>query len=154
MSDGTLCDMPASLPLPMIALTTNPKVPDSQRASIPPIYLDAQGMEIYGGTLAFDAARSRLESPCVWDSATGSNPIYFTNANIVFSAFAYDISRSVEPAKISSLAEGVDALATTKLRQSTLVEMQTRPSKFAPESTTVDLIVTTTMVDNSRITMV
>jgi hypothetical protein len=154
MSDGTLCDTPATLPLPAITLKPSRIVKGSQRGHVSQLFLDAQGMEIFGGILTFDAARAQLDSPCVWDSATGSISIFFTNSNNVFSALTYDISRSVELAKINGIAEGIDSLATTKLRQAITVDIETKSSAFAPETVAVDLVITATMHDNSKISEV
>ena len=62
----SLCDSPATLPLPAVSLSASSvKGGAAQRASTPLLYVDAQGMEVFGGLLAFEAALCTADSPCV-----------------------------------------------------------------------------------------
>lgn len=150
LTDGTLCDSPAIIPMPSLSLSTNPQ--SQARVSTPQLYLDAQGMEIFGGLLAFDAARCKPDSPCVWDSATGSITIFFRDRSERFSALTYDVSRSVKLTAISGLTDHEGLLASNKLRQAVNVDIETGPWKYAPEGTAAELTLTATMVDNTTVT--
>ena len=152
MSDGTLCDAPATLPLPDLLLSASLlKGRAAQRASTPLLHVDAQGMEVFGGLLAFEAALCMPDSPCVWDSATGSITIFFRSLSGVFSALAYDISRSVVLSTLSGLSQGQGLLASNKLRQAEKFDIQTTSCTWAPEEVAVDLSLTATMMDGSKV---
>ena len=152
MSDGTLCDSPATLPLPALPLSTNSlKGRAAERASTRLLHVDAQGMEVFGGLLVFEAALCKSDSPCVWNSATGSITIYFRSRSGVFSALAYDISRSVVLYTLSGLSQGQGLQASSKLRQAERFDIQTKPCMWAPEGVAVDLSLTATMMDGSKV---
>ena len=152
MSDGTLCDPPATLPLPALSLSAS-SVKDraAQRASTPLLYVDAQGIEVFGGLLDFEAALCMTDSPCIWDSATGSITIYFRSVSGIFSALTYDISRSVVLCILSGLSELQRLLACNKLRQAEKFDIQTTPCTWAPEGVAIDLSLTATMMDGSKV---
>ena len=149
LNDGTLCDSPATFPMPSLSTTTN--LQGTQRVSTPQLYVDAQGMEVFGGFLAFDVARCTGDSPCVWDSATGSITIFFRSISNTFSAITYDISRSMELTSILGLSEGQELSASSKLRQAINIEITTSPSRLCPETVAVDLMITATMIDDTKI---
>ena len=145
LSDGTLCDSPAIIPLPLL--------PQSTENSIHPqlLFVDAQGVEIFGGLLHSGSTRCTPDPPRVWDSATGSVTVYFRDAMGKFGALTYDISRSIEFTKLSGLTDHVELSASNRLRQTVTVELETSPWKYAPEGTALQLTITAKMVDNSKI---
>lgn len=53
MIDGNLCDTPAIFPIPSVSLIAHPILKNTHRVSILQLYVDAQGMEVFGGILAF-----------------------------------------------------------------------------------------------------
>ena len=91
------------------------------------------------------------DSPCIWDSATGSITIYFRSVSGIFSALTYDISRSVVLCILSGLSELQGLLACNKLRQAEKFDIQTTPCTWAPEGVAVDLSLTATMMDGSKV---
>lgn len=150
LSDGQLCDFPASLPLPGFNLVSDGGR-SAQRASAPLLYIDAQGSEIFGGVLAFDAARCASEAPCVFYSATGTITLFFRNTNGIFAALDYDVSRSMVAAALPGLGEHYGLLGTIKLRAAGNVSIKTDICAWAPKDVAVDLTVTAQLVSGTEI---
>ncbi|KAG8525628.1 uncharacterized protein KY384_009272 [Bacidia gigantensis] len=151
MSDGTLCDSPATLPLPSLPLLdTSLKGQVAQRASTALLYVDAQGMETFGGLFAMDAATCTSDCPCVWDSATGTISVFYRSLSGVLSALTYDTSRSVILSALQGMSEGYRVLASSKLRQAVRFDVQTMPCERTPENVAIDLSLVATMPDGSR----
>ncbi|KAJ4141752.1 hypothetical protein NW768_000969 [Fusarium equiseti] len=155
LSDGTLPDTPASIPLPSLS----PTVQNGQlRPCIPTslLYVGSQGVEIFGGILEGAAAACGSEAPCVFESAMGIVTIFFRAMgpeNSKFSAINYDISRSVIAADVlpSVLGGQEGLLATSKLQQAKSVVFQTDICSWAPPELAVDLTVTANMNNGQQI---
>ncbi|KAH8729939.1 hypothetical protein BGZ61DRAFT_530066 [Ilyonectria robusta] len=161
LSDGTLPDTPASIPLPALSIaplaSTNTKTGQvGSRVSTALLYVGSQGMEIFGGILAFDAAECGTEAPCPFESAMGTVTIFFRAQgrwNGALSALKYNISRSVVAAAIpASILGGHEGLlATSKLRQAKNLVFQTEPCPWAPAHLAVNLTLTANMADGKKI---
>ncbi|KAF9879435.1 hypothetical protein CkaCkLH20_02978 [Colletotrichum karsti] len=145
LSNGLLCDTPVSLPLPVIRLSP------SARASTELVYVDAQGVEVFGGLLLEDKVRCSSEAPCAFESATGTVTVFFQSEDKLFSALYYDISRSVVVASTSALVGHDGLLARSKLRKAKTLTIKTDISSNAPKSLAINLILTANMADGSKV---
>lgn len=151
LSNGQLCDLPATLPLPNLDLVSGGSR-SAQRASTSLVHIDAQGIEVFGGVLAFDAANCGLESPCVFDSATGTVTIFFRNAAGTFAALDYDISRTITAMAPAIWTNDDDLLATSKLRVAKSVSIKSDICAWMPKEVAVNLTLTAQLADNSVVT--
>jgi Concanavalin A-like lectin/glucanases superfamily len=129
--DGSICGLPAIIPVPSIKNTVQPDHKVS-RASTNLLYVDPQGLEVFGGLLDFTAAGCSTDPPCVWDSATGSVTIYYKSgtdqkAPGSFASLTYDITRSMEPTALNSLFEVPGLMASSNLRLAKLITISTMP---------------------------
>ncbi|KAH7161676.1 hypothetical protein EDB81DRAFT_944310 [Dactylonectria macrodidyma] len=159
LSDGTLPDTPASIPLPALSmhhLSSSPTDAKTgqpgSRVSTALLYVGSQGMEMFGGILAFEAAECGTDAPCPFESAMGTVTIFFRAQgrwNGAFSALNYHVSRSVVAATIppSILGGHEGLLATSKLRQAKNLVLQTEPCPWAPAHLAVNLTLTANMAD-------
>lgn len=155
LSDGTLPDTPASIPLPSLSLPAKFGRAEP-RVSTSLLYVGSQGVEMFGGILAFDAGECGTEAPCAFESAMGTVTIFFKAQgrwNDSLSALNYHISRSivanVVPPTILGGHEGL--LATSKLRQAKSVIFQTELCPWAPPDVAINLILTANMGDDKKV---
>ncbi|KAM7219919.1 hypothetical protein V8F06_004774 [Rhypophila decipiens] len=155
LSDGTLPDTPASIPLPPLSATKSTPAA-GVRVSTALLYVGSQGIEVFGGVLAFDAGECSSDAPFAFESAMGTVTVFFRaqgSGNGALSAINYHISRTAVaaalPAAILGGHEGL--LATSKLRQAKNVVFQTEPCPWAPADLAVNLILTANMADDKKI---
>jgi hypothetical protein len=149
LSDGTLCDTPATISLPTIASSTGRFLQSQLLPEL--LFVEAQGVEIFGGFLNDTATYCASEAPRVWDSATGSVIIYFRHLLGNFAAVHYDISRSVKFSTVSGLVENIVISAANRLRQAVTIDIETHPWKYSPESVSMTLVITANLVDNRTV---
>ncbi|KAL8852450.1 MAG: hypothetical protein Q9221_002680 [Calogaya cf. arnoldii] len=151
MSDGTLCDFPATIGLAGLPVAANTLSGDqsARRASTALLYVDAQGTEVFGGILACEEAQCGQDSPCIWDSATGSITVFFRNTLGRFSALTYDVSRSIVAAPLPIFGEHQGLMAASKLRNANQVTVQRTQSSWAPPEVAVNLNVIAPMANGA-----
>ncbi|KAF5620263.1 hypothetical protein F52700_11585 [Fusarium sp. NRRL 52700] len=155
LSDGTLPDTPASIPLPSLGLSKATGTVNS-RVNTSLLYIGSQGVEIFGGILAFDAAECGSEAPFAFESAMGTVTIYYRaqgRLNNKLSALNYNISRSVTAAVVPpSILGGHEGMfATNRLRQAKSLVFETNLCAWAPPDVAIQLTLTATMSDDKKI---
>ncbi|KAK0704574.1 hypothetical protein B0H67DRAFT_673739 [Lasiosphaeris hirsuta] len=150
LSDGTLSDTPGVLSIPSLALTGPSGVPPKAFASL--LFIDAQGIELFGGFLGFNEAQCGPEPPCVWEAATGTVTIYFRGADGTLRALPYNISRSIPVGYSAALSNFEQVLAVSKMRTAKQITLKTRQCAWTENNVAVDLAIVAKMQDNSTLT--
>ncbi|EQB44946.1 hypothetical protein CGLO_16241 [Colletotrichum gloeosporioides Cg-14] len=161
LSDGTLCDTPALIPLPTLSMpapTSGDTSPhhDSLNASTALLYVGGEGLEIFGGILPLDTIECEPSEPCAFESGTGSVTIFFKGKSLdisSFSALKYNISRKVIATELSASILGghKGLLSTSKLQQAVNVVFETKPCPWAVDGLAVNLTLTANMPDGNKI---
>ncbi|PWY97402.1 hypothetical protein BCV70DRAFT_202911 [Testicularia cyperi] len=151
LANGTLCDTPGIIPTPKLTLTRDST---SGKAYIPTslLYVDPAGMEVFGGLIQSEQCRSNLDSPCVWESATGSVTVFFRHQNGMLAALPYDITRTIVATPPAGLGEHKGLLAVSKLRGASSITLRTSPSALFPTNIAIDVSIEATMLDKRKIT--
>ncbi|KAL5591214.1 hypothetical protein FOVSG1_010103 [Fusarium oxysporum f. sp. vasinfectum] len=153
LSYGTLSDTPSTLSLPPLKVSSSGsgQYTSPPKASAALLYLGAQGMELFGGLLAFDESQCAVEAPHVFESATGNVIIFFKDAKDKFSALNYDISRNIVASSAAALTGHGGLFAISRLRQVKNISVRTLPCQWVPENVAVDLNITASTTDGQEI---
>ncbi|CCT73221.1 uncharacterized protein FFUJ_10097 [Fusarium fujikuroi IMI 58289] len=155
LSDGTLPDTPASIPLPSLTLPSKAGTAES-RVHTSLLYIGSQGVEMFGGILPSDAAECGSEAPFAFESAMGTVKIYFRaqgRSKNKLSALDYCISRSVTAAVVppSMLGGHEGMFATCKFRQAKSIVFETNLCPWAPPDVAIQLTLTANLGDDKKI---
>ncbi|KAF4908664.1 hypothetical protein CGCVW01_v012188 [Colletotrichum viniferum] len=161
LSDGTLCDTPALIPLPTLSMpapTSGDTSPHhgSLDMSTALLYVGGEGLEIFGGILSLDTIECEPSAPCAFESGTGSVTIFFKGKSLdrsSFSALKYNISRKVIATELSASILGghKGLLSTSKLQKAVNVVFETTPCPWAMNGLAVNLTLTANMPDDNKI---
>lgn len=150
LSDGTLSDTPGVLPIPSLKLTVPSSGLPKSFASL--LFIDPQGIELFGGFLDFDGAKCGKEAPFVWEAASGTVTIYFRGSEGTLNSLPYNISRAIAVDYSATLSSHEKILAVAKLRTSKQITLRTQKCAWVEPDVAVDLTVTAMMQDNTTLT--
>jgi hypothetical protein len=150
LSDGTLSDTPGVLPIPSLKLTVPSGGLPKSFASL--LFIDAQGIELFGGFLDFDGAKCGQEAPFVWEAASGTVTIYFRGSDGTLNSLPYNISRAIPVDYSATLSSHEKILAVAKLRTSKKITLRTQKCAWVEPDVAVDLTVMAKMQDNTTLT--
>lgn len=151
LSDGMLCDTPAVLELPKL-IPSSASSPSAINIPTSLLYIDPQGIEVFGGLLAHDVVQCGPESPHAFESATGTVALYYRSGSGTLSALNYDISRTVVISSESVLSGHIGLYAKSKLRHARNVTVRTERCPGVPKELAINLQLDANMSDGSKVT--
>jgi hypothetical protein len=150
LSDGMLSDTPGVLPIPSLNLIRPSGGLQKSFTSL--LFIDAKGIELFGGFLDFKEAECGQEAPFVWEAASGALAIYFRAFDGTLKTLPYNISRAIHVDYSATLSSHQKILAVAKLRTSRQITLRTQKCAWVEPNVAVDLIVTSKMQDQTTLT--
>lgn len=149
LSDGTLSDTPGTLSVPSLTLSGN--IGSSKKVIPSLLFIDPQGVELFGGLLSLDETKASTDAPCVWEAATGSVTIYYKNDTGQFSALPYNISRYIPVENSTTLSDQETLLASCKLRVAKQLTISSDSPEWIDSNLAVDLNIVVETHENKQI---